>query len=1480
MQSLLLLLLLALIAASRGIPTDTVRTTGEGFQYYEASIWDTDTTNIPTPFQTGVCMCLTPFETLVDGITGSSCNYNAALCINGPDNEGVYTVEMELSLGKKENRCGLSHLTLVTVDPIIGNGYACADNNPIRGNSSDRRYLRDIDREAFDEGFKLESDIPGCISDFETGFETVFIDFTLTSLDDVIVMVKTGWGTESFQFEGLEELCGGTCTAEVEGTVTDTLGNPLEGVTVDIDAPGVPSTETDSQGQYSFSDIPLGTHTLTYTPPPGSTCQSTTREVHVPECETYTVDVELFCVPCTAEVEGTVTDTLGTPLEGVIVEITAIVPIAVTDSNGHYTLSGVPPGPHILSLFPGPNTTCQPTTVELVVPDCDPITVDVEMCCGGGGGGCDDCPSMCTVVSDMCGLVLDAFDMRFSVHRPTNSTGVACFGCLAEGDEVMLSWDESNGYAAGEECLIWEVTNTPVPITVECTDTLSLLVSVTYSDPFPGPVEGADVRWQLLADPGTGQTLVTDETGQVLFDSLGAVGYEDYVVIISAPGVGAELGPFTFPCCGQVPLQVELPCGRQEVCVSLSPDCTSSNPTYIGGVLVEYYSEEGQFLGSTETVPSLPAECLSIEPVTTVTARFTLDGEEFEEELFLRCGENQICLDIGCVSVLAGFTIDQSTQGPVSNVVVSVGDPTLALTVSDADGYYEIGHIPPEVYDVLYSAPTPYRAESRVVDLTSCDTTQLDLELVALDCRPVECLCTSDVLLLTDETGEVVCEYQAQIVCVSGPDTEGRYQVQLVISRDVVGPESCGLQHLTVLTELDVMEITSTDPACTDTNPIDGSNPDSLYLESIGLSQFQFGFSLQSLLETDPACISDFLVIPESQTISFTTTSLETVLILVATDSYELTAFAAFGCTGCDDRVLTGRVFDATTGDGIPGVAVELDGNLTVSDEEGFYQLPDPNPGQGIVHVVPPEPYTPEEVEVFIEECGETFLDIALQGGASECICTYQQVAFVDERHGTAPCVYFASICVSAVDGGEYEVEMELLSEFTPPECILSHLTIVSVDPVLFTPTDPLCTDCNPIDGTNPDSEYLIAIDRTQFQEGFRLNPEPEGCVEDFTQMPEDPQVQTVSFSAFSLQDIIVMVNRGDDINAYQSIQVNLSCSCGDRVLSGIVRDAETGEGIHEVQVELEGDVTSTDPEGFYQFFDPLPGPSLLQFFPPAPYLPLELPVDINECGETIVDAFLEPGCDDRVLTGRVVDDDTDIGIEGVFIGVSGVGNTVTDEDGQYTIPSPNPGLVTIELAPPAPYNPIGYNAIINECGVTVQDIPLSSDDQCERVLLGMVSDAQTGVGVGGVDVLVEPTQDNTQTDASGLYSVPFLWAGFNLVTFTPPLPYGPQTLGITIPTCGPFLLDVGLEELCEPRTLLGVVFDEETLVGIEGVVVELEGGDTTVTEENGDYFIDNPNPDDAIVHFTPPLPYQPLSLDIAISECGQTKVDVGLSAA
>ncbi|GCA63459.1 hypothetical protein KIPB_010046 [Kipferlia bialata] len=151
---------------------------------------------------------------------------------------------------------------------------------------------------------------------------------------------------------------------------------------------------------------------------------------------------------------------------------------------------------------------------------------------------------------------------------------------------------------------------------------------------------------------------------------------------------------------------------------------------------------------------------------------------------------------------------------------------------------------------------------------------------------------------------------------------------------------------------------------------------------------------------------------------------------------------------------------------------------------------------------------------------------------------------------------------------------------------------------------------------------------------------------------------------------------------------------------------------------------------------------------------------ETDQCGCIVVDGCgvycLQDICPDRTLIGTVTDMETGLPVEDVFLGILGGSETVfTDENGKYILDTSwvSFGDTLLEVAPPSPvYTPaiFGYNIVIKQCGVTVQD---------------------------------------------GTYRLPLhITAGLYPVVFTPPAPYESQEHVASLPTCGSTTLNVQLE--------------------------------------------------------------------------------------
>ena len=130
----------------------------------------------------------------------------------------------------------------------------------------------------------------------------------------------------------------------VTGTVTDSSnGEPIAGATVSTDTGQ--SDLTDTNGNYTLGDVPIGDRTVTASATGFLTQQEPTT---VTDGGTSTVDFMLDPEPepaGTGSVKGKVTDAItGKNLSGVLVEIVGTGPSGTSNNGGRYSINDVPEG--------------------------------------------------------------------------------------------------------------------------------------------------------------------------------------------------------------------------------------------------------------------------------------------------------------------------------------------------------------------------------------------------------------------------------------------------------------------------------------------------------------------------------------------------------------------------------------------------------------------------------------------------------------------------------------------------------------------------------------------------------------------------------------------------------------------------------------------------------------------------------------------------------------------------------------------------------------------------------------------------------------------------------------------------------------------------------------------------------------------------------------------------------------------------------
>ncbi len=264
------------------------------------------------------------------------------------------------------------------------------------------------------------------------------------------------------------------CT--VQGTVQDTDGNGVAGAAVVLagaDSQGATvtkSTTTDSSGSYSFPDVPNGTYTVTITKD-GYTCTPSTRPVTVSSAD---VTVSAFSAEIDSggngggdggaySVSGQVTDTSGNAIPGVTVS-TAVSDNLIqdtTDSNGNYTLSGLPEGMYVIGASKD-GYVFAPEFQTVTISGVNVPNINFAGSSGEGGGGEGDNTVSGTVVdgtgTGISGITITLTGGASNLTTQTDSEGAFSFTGLADGTYTVIP--SKDGYTFLPESKLTLVNNT------------------------------------------------------------------------------------------------------------------------------------------------------------------------------------------------------------------------------------------------------------------------------------------------------------------------------------------------------------------------------------------------------------------------------------------------------------------------------------------------------------------------------------------------------------------------------------------------------------------------------------------------------------------------------------------------------------------------------------------------------------------------------------------------------------------------------------------------------------------------------------------------------------------------------------------------------------------------------------------------------------------------------------------------------------
>lgn len=234
----------------------------------------------------------------------------------------------------------------------------------------------------------------------------------------------------------------------VSGTVTGDIGDPIEDVIITASGT-IDTATTDSEGNYGL-ELGVGTYDITFSHP--GYYDTTITDVIIYLDSTTVKDVIMNPIPG-GYISGTVADTLGILIEGVIVADLDGIDTYTTDFLGYYIL-GLPQGVYSISFTHDNYQDTTVNNVNVTVGD----TADLNMVMISGIDYPDDTPNIIDVHQNYPNPFNQGTIIEFELDRPAFVT-VEIFDILGRKVAIVdsflgqaglnhVSW-HSNGNASG-----------------------------------------------------------------------------------------------------------------------------------------------------------------------------------------------------------------------------------------------------------------------------------------------------------------------------------------------------------------------------------------------------------------------------------------------------------------------------------------------------------------------------------------------------------------------------------------------------------------------------------------------------------------------------------------------------------------------------------------------------------------------------------------------------------------------------------------------------------------------------------------------------------------------------------------------------------------------------------------------------------------------------------------------------------------------
>ncbi|MBX0356899.1 carboxypeptidase regulatory-like domain-containing protein [Halobacillus sp. Nhm2S1] len=517
---------------------------------------------------------------------------------------------------------------------------------------------------------------------------------------------------------------------KIAGVVTDTEGMPILNAGIEIkvfDQEGIliETVLADALGEFSVPDLSPGTYTLSVTTP---NYAGATVGVFVEAGGTTFVTIPLNSSP--ARVLGQVIDAeTRSPIGGALVTVSDVsglpITVALTDGEGNFSITGLPPSTVILSTVAANYGTS--STAVLLSPD---ATITTTLFLQPNPGGVIGVVTAEDSGDFIEGAVVRLFDSNGAIAATivTDPDGAYQFSGLAAGKYRLVISAEGFGNAVQDiEVTVGQLTRADFSLS-ENPGSLEGLVLERISGM---PIIGATVVIRALSPTGPiVQITATDSSGAFYVTGL-TPGV--YAVTAAAPLFGTQTASVIVSA--NTPSTVRLELSREQG--TLEGVVTSSiSGERLRDTSISVYGDSGELFVLTQTDDEGRYRVAGLEPGTYTVVFSHPSFQSLSLGASISVGQTTIVnADLDPVpGGIEGFVFDAFDEVPISGAIVQLFPVeslvSIAVAVTDQDGFYFFEGVHPGEYIVTASS-NEYSSGSVGATVDAGELISTDLFLVS-----------------------------------------------------------------------------------------------------------------------------------------------------------------------------------------------------------------------------------------------------------------------------------------------------------------------------------------------------------------------------------------------------------------------------------------------------------------------------------------------------------------------------------------------------------------------------------------------------------------------------------------------------------------------------------------------------------------------------------------------------------------------------